>query len=37
MPLHSEPDAIYVTQSDMLIFTNLATISSIFKGIDVLY
>lgn len=37
MLLHSEPDAIYVTQSDMLIFTNLATISSIFKGIDVLY
>lgn len=35
--INSEPDAIYFTQSDTLIFTNLATISSIFKGIDVLY
>lgn len=37
MVINSEPDAIYFTQSDTLIFTNLATISSIFKGIDVLY
>lgn len=35
--INSEPDAVYLTQSDTLIFTNLATISSIFKGIDVLY
>ncbi|HIF9219419.1 TPA: ATP F0F1 synthase synthase [Photobacterium damselae] len=35
--INAEPDAIYLTQSDTLIFTNLATISSIFKGIDVLY
>ncbi|XNJ75164.1 ATP F0F1 synthase synthase [Vibrio cyclitrophicus] len=35
--INSEPNAIYFTQSDTLIFTNLATISSIFKGIDILY
>lgn len=31
------PDAIYVKSTDTLIFRNLATISSIFKGIDQLY
>lgn len=31
------PDAIYLKRRDILIFRNLATISSIFKGIDVLY
>lgn len=31
------PDAVYFKNSDTLIFRNLATISSIFKGIDELY
>ncbi|MEB3794658.1 MULTISPECIES: hypothetical protein [unclassified Acinetobacter] len=31
------PDAIYFKKEDRLIFRNLATISSIFKGIDMLY
>lgn len=31
------PDAIYLKNDDALIFRNLATISSIFKGIDELY
>ncbi|QIL90347.1 ATP F0F1 synthase synthase [Microbulbifer sp. SH-1] len=31
------PDAVYFKKSDTLIFRNLATISSIFKGIDELY
>jgi len=31
------PDAVYFKESDTLIFRNLATISSIFKGIDELY
>lgn len=31
------PDAIYLKSSDTLVFRNLATISSIFKGIDELY
>lgn len=31
------PDAIYFKEADTLIFRNLATISSIFKGIDKLY
>ena len=31
------PDAIYLKKEDRLIFRNLATISSIFKGIDMLY
>ncbi|HIF9273844.1 TPA: ATP F0F1 synthase synthase [Photobacterium damselae] len=35
--INADPDAIYFSQTDTLIFTNLATISSIFKGIDVLY
>ncbi|ELA9294486.1 MULTISPECIES: ATP F0F1 synthase synthase [Vibrio harveyi group] len=35
--INGKPDAIYFAQSDTLIFTSLATISSIFKGIDALY
>ncbi|ELR66117.1 hypothetical protein C942_00303 [Photobacterium marinum] len=35
--INAKPDAIYFSQSDTLVFTNLATISSIFKGIDILY
>ena len=31
------PDAIYIKKSDTLVFRNLATISSIFPGIDELY
>ncbi|MBW3226474.1 ATP F0F1 synthase synthase [Marinobacter adhaerens] len=31
------PDAIYLKERDVLIFKNLATISSIFRGIDELY
>lgn len=31
------PDAVYFKASDTLVFRNLATISSIFKGIDELY
>lgn len=31
------PDAVYLNNSDVLIFRNLATIASIFKGIDELY
>ncbi|MCW8830004.1 MAG: ATP F0F1 synthase synthase [Gammaproteobacteria bacterium] len=31
------PDAVYIKDTDTLMFRNLATISSIFKGIDVLY
>ncbi|MCL1047442.1 hypothetical protein L2737_19255 [Shewanella electrodiphila] len=31
------PDAVYFKDDDTLIFRNLATISSIFKGIDTLY
>ncbi len=31
------PDAIYIKATDTLVFRNLATISSIFKGIDILY
>ena len=31
------PDAIYMVNQDRLVFKNLATISSIFKGIDELY
>lgn len=33
----SQPDAVYFKASDTLIFRNLATISSIFKGIDILF
>ena len=35
--INALPDAIYYKNSDTLIFKKLATISSIFKGIDVLY
>ncbi|QJQ97514.1 ATP F0F1 synthase synthase [Halomonas sp. PGE1] len=31
------PDAVYFAKTDTLVFRNLATISSIFKGIDELY
>ncbi len=31
------PDAVYVQSQNILVFRNLATISSIFKGIDILY
>lgn len=35
--INSLPDAVYFNEADTLIFRNLATISSVFKGIDVLY
>lgn len=35
--INDQPDAIYFKYSDTLVFRNLATISGIFKGIDVLY
>ena len=35
--INERPDAIYIQSVDTLIFRNLATISSIFKGIDQLY
>lgn len=35
--VHEQPDAIYFKQVDILVFRNLATITSIFKGIDELY
>lgn len=35
--INSQPDAIYFKALDVLIFKNLATISSIFPGIDELY
>lgn len=35
--INAQPDAVYVKAADTLIFRNLATISSIFKGIDELY
>jgi hypothetical protein len=31
------PDAVYLAENDKLIFRNLATISSMFKGVDTLY
>lgn len=31
------PDAVYVPSQDILVFRNLGTITSIFKGIDTLY
>ncbi|MFW9285808.1 ATP F0F1 synthase synthase [Glaesserella parasuis] len=37
LTVNSQPDAIYFKDKDVLIFKNIATISSIFKGIDVLY
>jgi len=35
--INSKPDAVYLETTDTLIFRNLATISSIFPGIDELY
>jgi len=35
--INTTPDAVYFKASDTLIFRNLATISSIFEGIDELY
>lgn len=35
--IHEQPDAIYLKQADTLVFRNLATITSIFNGIDELY
>lgn len=35
--INALPDALYFKGSDTLVFRNLATISSIFKGIDELY
>lgn len=35
--INKEPDAIYIKNKNILVFKNLATISSIFKGIDELY
>lgn len=35
--INALPDAVYFKSADTLIFRNLATISSIFKGIDELY
>lgn len=35
--VNTRPDAIYLKASDTLVFRNLATISSIFPGIDELY
>lgn len=35
--INAYPDAIYLSESDRLIFRNLSGISSIFKGIDVLF
>ena len=35
--INTVPDAVYLKESDTLIFKKLATISSIFKGIDELY
>jgi hypothetical protein len=35
--INSQPDAVYFTDSNTLIFRNLAVIASIFKGVDELY
>lgn len=35
--INTFPDGVYLKDADTLIFRNLATISSIFKGVDVLY
>jgi len=35
--INDSPDAVYFKNSDTLIFKNLATISSIFNGVDTLY
>ena len=35
--VNAQPDAVYISAADVLIFKSLATISSIFPGIDELY
>ncbi|MCF7647435.1 hypothetical protein [Pseudochrobactrum asaccharolyticum] len=35
--INEQPDAIYFKDADTLVFRNLAAISGIFKGIDILY
>ena len=35
--INSRPDAVYFKKNDILVFKNLATISSIFKGIVIIY
>lgn len=35
--INSNPDAVYFKKEDVLIFRDLAVISNIFKGIDILY
>lgn len=35
--INNLPDAVYYKNSDVLVFKNLATISSIYEGIDILY
>ena len=35
--INPQPDAVYFKSRDMLLFKSLPTISSIFKGIDILY
>lgn len=35
--IKDEPDAIYLTDEDMLVFKKLSAISDIFKGIDILF
>lgn len=35
--INSQPDAVYLKASDTLVFRNLSTIASIFKGIDELF
>lgn len=35
--IKDEPDAIYLTNEDMLVFKKLTAISDIFKGIDILF
>jgi len=35
--VNPQPDAVYLKDSDTLVFRNLSTIASIFKGIDELY
>ncbi|WP_338669400.1 hypothetical protein [Pseudodesulfovibrio methanolicus] len=35
--VNQEPDAVYWAEKDVLVFKKLATISSIFPGIDILY
>ena len=35
--INNQPDAVYLKESDVLVFRSLATISSVFKGVDELY